>query len=127
VVTVWNIPYPLVGFAGAPIPAETFEPAEEEARKIALSAAARAEEAGVETRLSVLRGFPSEEICRAADTYEPRVLVVGSHGWGAFKRAVFGSVSTSVLHHARWPMLVVPVDDVARAATANGVREQVTA
>ena len=36
-----------------------------------------------------------------------RFLVIGSHGWGAVKRAVFGSVSTGVLHHAACPVLVV--------------------
>jgi hypothetical protein len=33
--------------------------------------------------------------------------VVGSHGWGPLKRALFGSVSTGVLHHAKRPVLVV--------------------
>jgi nucleotide-binding universal stress UspA family protein len=36
--------------------------------------------------------------------------VLGSHGWGALKRAIFGSVSTGVLHHARCPVLVVPAE-----------------
>jgi hypothetical protein len=36
------------------------------------------------------------------------LILLGSHGWGAMRRVVFGSVSTSVLHHARRPVLVVP-------------------
>lgn len=127
VVTVWNIPYPVVGFTVAPITAELAGPAEQEARKIAVTAAARAEEAGVETRIAVLRGIPAEEICLAADKYEPRFLVIGSHGWGAFKRAVFGSVSTSVLHHARCPVLVVPAEEAELAAASGGTTETVPA
>ena len=35
------------------------------------------------------------------------MIVVGAHGWGAFKRLVFGSVSLGVLHEAPCPVLVV--------------------
>jgi nucleotide-binding universal stress UspA family protein len=78
--------------------------------KLVLETAALAEEAGVETRTAVLRGIPVEEICLAAETYKPRFLVIGSHGWGAVRRAVFGSVSTGVLHRAKCPVLVVRAD-----------------
>src|SRR5690242_8285210 len=94
VVTVWTIPYTATGFAPAPINGELAQLGEEQAKKLVLEAAARAEEAGVETRTVVLRGIPVEEICAAADTYDPRFLVIGSHGWGVLRRAVFGSVST---------------------------------
>jgi nucleotide-binding universal stress UspA family protein len=124
VVSVWNIPYPTVGFAPAPMHAEVFAPLEEDARKISVVAAARAEEAGVETRTVVLRGFPSEEICIATDTYHPQLVVIGSHGWGALKRAVFGSVSTAVLHHAKCPVLVVPGAAVNAEASANGTPDR---
>lgn len=36
------------------------------------------------------------------------LLVVGSRGYGALSRAVLGSVSSSVLHHATGPVTVVP-------------------
>ena len=107
VVTVWTIPYTMTGLAPAPISGELAELNEDEARKLVIEVAARAEEAGVEARTQVLRGIPVEEICAAAKTYVPRFLVVGSHGWGVVKRAVFGSVSTGVLHRATCPVLVV--------------------
>jgi nucleotide-binding universal stress UspA family protein len=107
IVSVWDIPYTTVGLA--PMPASEFATVgQEEAQKIAAEAAARAEEAGVETRTVVLRGFPVDEICVAAEKFAARFLVLGSHGWGALKRAIFGSVSTGVLHHASCPVLVVP-------------------
>jgi nucleotide-binding universal stress UspA family protein len=125
IVTVWTLPYTATGFAPAPINGELAQLGEDEAKKLVLEAAARAEEAGVETRTLVLRGIPVEEICAAAATYTPRFLVVGSHGWGAFRRAVFGSVSTGVLHRAKCPVLVVradPVEVMTGAKEGNSVR-----
>jgi nucleotide-binding universal stress UspA family protein len=108
ILSVWDIAYTAVGLAPMPVPGEFAMAGEEEAQKIVDEAAARAEEAGVEARTVVVRGFPAEEICGAAKRFSPRFLVLGSHGWGAVKRALFGSVSTGVFHHAACPVLVVP-------------------
>lgn len=110
IVTVWELPYTMTGLVPAPINGELAQLGEEEAVEVVLGAAALARKAGVDTRTLVLRGIPVEEICLAAETYEPRFLVVGSHGWGIVKRAVFGSVSTGVLHRAKCPVLVVRAD-----------------
>jgi nucleotide-binding universal stress UspA family protein len=122
IVSAWNIPYTAVGFAAAPVNGELAKLSEEQARKITVEAAARAEEAGVETRSVVLRGLPVEEICVAAEKFNPRFLVVGSHGWGVVKRALFGSVSTGVLHHATCPVLVVRGEPGEDAAAVNGAK-----
>jgi nucleotide-binding universal stress UspA family protein len=123
IVSVWNIPYTTVGFAAAPVNGELAKLSEEQARKITVEAAARAEEVGVEARSVVLRGLPVEEICVAAEKFKPRFLIVGSHGWGAVKRALFGSVSTGVLHHATCPVLVVRGGRAqGEAATVNGAQ-----
>jgi nucleotide-binding universal stress UspA family protein len=122
IVIVWNIPYTTVGLAAAPVNGEITKLGEEQARKISVEAAARAEEAGVETRSIVLRGLPVEEICRAAETFNPRFLIVGSHGCGTLKRALFGSVSTGVLHHATCPVLVVRGRPVEDSAAVNGAQ-----
>ena len=112
VVSVWDIPYTTVGLAPMPVTGEFATAREEEAQSVAAEAAARAEEAGVETRTVVLRGFPVDEICIAADKFDARFLVLGSHGWGPVKRAIFGSVSTGVLHHAGRPVLVIPAEQL---------------
>ncbi|WP_063020030.1 universal stress protein [Nocardia niwae] len=39
-----------------------------------------------------------------------RLLVVGTHGLGAFSRTILGSVSTALARHAACPVAVVPVD-----------------
>jgi nucleotide-binding universal stress UspA family protein len=70
--------------------------------------------------------MPIQEICVAPETFEPCLLVIGSHGWRALKRAVFGSVSTGVLHHATCP-LVVRGEGYAGEQRRNGAREQVHA
>ena len=117
IVTVWNIPYPTVAFGPiVPMNGDLARLSEEQARHVNAEAAARAEEAGVETRSLVLRGFPVEEICLAAKSLDPHLLVIGSHGWGAVRRALFGSVSTGVLHHAPCPVLVVPPGDAEETA-----------
>jgi nucleotide-binding universal stress UspA family protein len=66
--------------------------------------------------------MPVEEICMAAETYAPRFLVLGSHGWGVVKRAVFGSVSTGVLHRATCPVLVVRAEPRSRTNERANVR-----
>ena len=100
---------------------------EEEARKACVEAASKAEEAGVQSRSVLLRGMPVQEICLATESFDPRFLVIGSHGWGAVKRAVFGSVSTGVLHHAACPVLVVRGRFVPAERRDNGVREHIHA
>jgi nucleotide-binding universal stress UspA family protein len=107
VVSVWNIPFTSVGYVAVPPSVELAQISERESRRIVKAAAARAEAVGVKTRTVVLRGLPVEEICLAAETFGPRFLVVGSHGRGAVRRALFGSVSTGVLHHVSCPVLVV--------------------
>ena len=118
VVTAWSIPYTTVGLAPAPPLEGLAQLGEDDARKIVAAAAAQAEDAGVEARTLVLRGFPVEELCLAAERFQPRFLVIGSHGWGLVKRAIFGSVSTGVLHRATCPVLVVRTPQAAHEHAA---------
>ena len=126
VVTAWSIPYATVGLAPAPPLEGLAQLGEDDARKIVAAAAAQAEDAGVEARTLVLRGFPVEELCLAAERFQPRFLVIGSHGWGAVRRAVFGSVSTGVLHRAKCPVLVVRAEG-AEAPAGTEERNSVRA
>jgi nucleotide-binding universal stress UspA family protein len=121
VVTVWEIPYTTVGLAPAPVAGDLAQLSEDDARKVATDAAARAEEAGVESRTVIVRGITVQEICAAAEKFDPRFLVVGSHGWGVVRRTLFGSVSTGVLHHAKCPVVVIRGDHLP--AMANGTVE----
>ncbi|MCX8003885.1 MAG: universal stress protein [Burkholderiaceae bacterium] len=54
-----------------------------------------------------LVGNPGDEIAAYAKKKKLDLLVMGSHGWGALKRAVLGSVATRVAAHCDTPLLLV--------------------
>jgi nucleotide-binding universal stress UspA family protein len=76
-------------------------------QRVLAEVAHQAEEAGVICDTIARTGDVVETICGVAHEHEARVIVVGAHGWNALRRAVFGSVSEGVLHHATCPVLVV--------------------
>jgi nucleotide-binding universal stress UspA family protein len=49
----------------------------------------------------VIGGSPASEIVAKADVWHPDLIMIGSHGRSALGRFFLGSVSQSVLHHAR--------------------------
>lgn len=70
-------------------------------------AAQAAEDAGIDYETVARTGDIVEAICTIAEHESARLIVVGSHGWNALRRAVFGSVSAGLLHAAPCPVLVV--------------------
>jgi nucleotide-binding universal stress UspA family protein len=66
--------------------------------------------ATVETHVE--RGEPGTVLCERADALGVDVVVVGSRGRGAIRRALLGSVSTYVVHNAPCPVLVVRAGSV---------------
>ena len=52
-------------------------------------------------------GSAGAELCRLATELDADVLVVGSRGRGAIKRALLGSVSSHVVHNAPCPVMVI--------------------
>jgi nucleotide-binding universal stress UspA family protein len=56
---------------------------------------------------SVAQGDPGAVLCDRATDLGADVVVVGSRGRGAIRRALLGSVSTYVVHNAPCPVLVV--------------------
>jgi len=62
----------------------------------------------VEVEAIVAPGDPATLLLDVADRTDADVIVVGSRGLGAVKRAILGSVSTRVVGEARRPVLVVP-------------------
>lgn len=57
---------------------------------------------------AVLTGVPDREIVRYARDHEADLLVVGTHGYGPFKRLILGSVVDRVLRQAPCAVLAVP-------------------
>jgi nucleotide-binding universal stress UspA family protein len=66
----------------------------------------------------VVMGTPGQMIVEIADEWEPDLIVAGSHGRGFWARALLGSVSDAVVHHAQCSVLVV------RNAQTSGVGER---
>ena len=65
---------------------------------------------GFDAEPLVVRGRPREEIVAAAVERDARVVVLGNRGQGGVGSALYGSVSTAVLHHCPKPVLVVRRD-----------------
>jgi nucleotide-binding universal stress UspA family protein len=63
----------------------------------------------LETHVAVRDGSEAQTILAQADTIGADVIVCGSRGRGGVARSLLGSTSTSVLHNAARPVLVVPV------------------
>jgi nucleotide-binding universal stress UspA family protein len=63
--------------------------------------------AGISCSTLAVDGFVADEICRIAAERDARLIVAGSHGWGAARRLFSGSVSTGLVHSAPCPVLVV--------------------
>lgn len=62
-------------------------------------------DADVTTQVFV--GSPDQTIVEEAQNWGADLIVVGSHGYGFWSRALLGSVSNSVLNHAPCSVLVV--------------------
>ena len=69
---------------------------------------------GAVTDTHLRLGRPAEEIVDLSEELNVGVIVVGSRGQSALRRALMGSVSDSVVRHAPCPVFVI------RAAEAGG-------
>jgi nucleotide-binding universal stress UspA family protein len=68
----------------------------------------RVQEAGVRVAQTHLRvGRADDEIVSLAEEMGAGLIVTGSRGQGSIKRALMGSVSSSVVHHAHCAVMVV--------------------
>jgi nucleotide-binding universal stress UspA family protein len=63
--------------------------------------------AGMTAREICLAGHAGDEISAYAKKKKLDVVALGSHGYGAFKSAVLGSVATRVAAHCETPLLLV--------------------
>lgn len=62
-----------------------------------------------DVRTEVLRAYAVPALVDASK--EAQMIVVGSRGMGAFGRAVLGSVSSGVVHHAHCPVAIIHADE----------------
>lgn len=64
----------------------------------------------------VIDGSPTRVVVEKAQEWGADLIVVGTHGYGFWSRALLGSVSNSIVHHA--PCSVLVARAAAGAATA---------
>jgi nucleotide-binding universal stress UspA family protein len=110
VVSVVHAALPAVGYSGygySNIVAELTEAEHHRVTKLLASVAEAADAEGVHCSTIAADGFAVDEICEKAREYDAQLIVVGSHGWGAARRFLSGSVSTGLVHSAPCPVLVV--------------------
>jgi nucleotide-binding universal stress UspA family protein len=122
VVSVAHAVLPTVGYAAygySDVVAKLGEAEEHRIEKLLDETAEAAAAAGVRCATKSADGVAVEEICRIAAERNARLIVVGSHGWGAARRFLSGSVSTGLVHSAPCPVLVVrPAAGAAERAAA---------
>jgi nucleotide-binding universal stress UspA family protein len=68
----------------------------------------RLRKAGLDTTALNVRGATVETILNEALKLDADMIVVGSHGRGAMRQLLVGSVSEGILHESERPVLVVP-------------------
>jgi len=99
-----------VGLAG-PGAAELLPFVEEDLKRTARRVIHKAREFCVAAQVSALfetlEGDARNVLCDAVNRHLAEMLVVGSHGYGAIKRAVLGSVSDYCAHHAHCSVMIV--------------------
>lgn len=83
--------------------------------------------AGIETETEVASGDPGHVLVEMAERFGCDMIVMSARGMGALRQALVGSVSQSVLHAARIPVLLVKppaepeaeADELAESAEAD--------
>ncbi|KAL0437613.1 UNVERIFIED_CONTAM: hypothetical protein Sradi_0469200 [Sesamum radiatum] len=100
-----------IGLAG-PGSAEVLPYVDLDLRKIAARVLEKAKELCTaksvnDALFEVADGDARNVLCEAVEKHHASVLVVGSHGYGALKRAVLGSVSDYCAHHAHCSVMIV--------------------
>jgi nucleotide-binding universal stress UspA family protein len=123
VVSVVHAALPAVGYSSygySNVVAELTQAEHKRVNELLATVATAACAAGLSCTTVLADGFAVEEICDVASERDSQLIVVGSHGWGAARRLLSGSVSTGLVHSAPCPVLVVrpsekPVQHVAAA------------
>jgi len=110
VVSVAHTVLPTVGYSAygySDVVAQLTEAEEHRLEHLLDATTEAAAAAGVRCSTKAAEGNAVDEICRIAAERSARLIVVGSHGWGAARRLISGSVSTGLVHAAPCPVLVV--------------------
>ncbi len=78
-----------------------------EAEHIIAQAQKIAAESGVSIKTHIREGNAADEVIIAAESLENDLIIMGTHGWKGFSKAIMGSTTRRVVTHASCPVLVV--------------------
>ncbi|EMS51704.1 Universal stress protein A-like protein [Triticum urartu] len=100
-----------VNMGGPGVPGDVVGLVEEDLRKKAEGVVGKARSLcaanSVEAVVDVVDGEPKHVLCDAVENHRADLLVVGSQGYGAIRRALLGSVSDYCAHHADCSVVIV--------------------
>eukprot|EP01018_Ginkgo_biloba_P017548 Gb_37409 [translate_table: standard] len=103
--------YVYASSTGFTVPGKVLDTLEKDAKNMTKKVFARATKVckakNVTPETKVYIGDARDVLCNAVKNHSPDMLVVGSHGYGYFKRALLGSVSDYCAHHAQCPVIIV--------------------
>lgn len=106
-VHVLNV-HPPMPYAGAGVPKKAVEAYQREECEKALAVATRElKKAGIDYKASWVVGDVAEEIRSFVKKQGIELVVMGSHGHGAFASMALGSVATKVLATVKTPVLII--------------------
>jgi nucleotide-binding universal stress UspA family protein len=81
----------------------------EHAHLLAISSKLRSD--GIDAQAILIKGDAAKLIIEKADDLGVDIIILGSHGHGLLHKALLGSVSESVTHHAHCNIMIVPVHE----------------
>ncbi len=115
VLTVIHSRWPLVGdplFTVASAHIESIHEQEHDAPALLSEAVAqiRTRAPGVVVTATALEGVPHEAIVQEAESWGADLVVMGSHGYGPFRRAILGSVAAAVAVEAPCAVEIIRMD-----------------
>jgi nucleotide-binding universal stress UspA family protein len=117
VITAYELPLAPAPEAWA-LPADYFEQLDRAAREHARAVEqavvlklAKALDSSVRVTGNILPGSPRLVILEEAERWRADLIVLGSHGYGAWHRFLLGSVSQAIVSHAKCSVEVVRIRD----------------
>lgn len=88
---------------------QSFEDQHKVVERLCADYTARLRGANVKGQVDYISGKkPGVALVEFCDQMKADIVILGTRGFGAFKRMVLGSVSTYVLQNATWPVCVIP-------------------
>ena len=78
------------------------------ARRYLDDLASRLRDQGIKAETAVLEGYAHEKILEYARENAIDLVVIGTHGYGGFKRMLLGSVTDRIIRSGEVPVLVLP-------------------